>query len=147
MLTLFIGTLLKYLQPIKIKFLNKSSLLKYANEKFLIVHHFNFESQIICKQWSVFFVLYLNTNWVILCSWLNNWFYLVLTGYLAVLCIYLIVSCFFLNIYTHNIEIEKKYIDQNEILVISYVFIKKKIINILPLKCNLKDPNLIIILK
>lgn len=108
MLTLFIGTLLKYLQPIKIKFLNKSSLLKYANEKFLIVHHFNFESQIICKQWSVFFVLYLNTNWVILCSWLNNWFYLVLTGYLAVLCIYLIVSCFYLNIYTHNIEIKKK---------------------------------------
>lgn len=105
MLTLFIGTLLKYLQPIKIKFLNKSSLLKYANEKVLIVHHFNFESQIICKQWSVFFVLYLNTNWVILCSWLNNWFYLVLTGYLAVLCIYLIVSCFFFNIYTHNIEI------------------------------------------
>lgn len=84
MLTLFIGTLLKYLQPIKIKFLNKSSLLKYANEKFLIVHHFNFESQIICKQWSVFFVLYLNTNWVILCSWLNNWFYLVLTGFCPV---------------------------------------------------------------
>lgn len=84
MLTLFIGIPLKYLQPIKIKILNKSSLLKYANEKFLIVHHFNFESQIICKQWSVFFVLYLNTNWVILCSWLNNWFYLVLTGFCPV---------------------------------------------------------------
>lgn len=107
MLTLFIGTLLKYLQPIKIKFLNKSSLLKYANEKFLIVHHFNFESQIICKQWSVFFVLYLNTNWVILCSWLNNWFYLVLTGYLS--CAYILLFLgFFLNIYTHNIEIKKK---------------------------------------
>lgn len=107
MLTLFIGTLLKYLQPIKIKFLNKSSLLKYANEKFLIVHHFNFESQIICKQWSVFFVLYLNTNWVILCSWLNNWFYPVLTGYLS--CAYILLFLvFFLKIYTHNIEIKKK---------------------------------------
>lgn len=105
MLTLFIGIPLKYLQHIKIKILNKSSLLKYANENFLIVHHFNFESEIICKQWSVFFVLYLNTNWVMLCSWLNNLFYPVLTGYLAVLCIYLIVSWFFLKIYTHNIEI------------------------------------------
>lgn len=107
MLTLFIGTLLKYLQPIKIKFLNKSSLLKYANEKFLIVHHFNFESQIICKQWSVFFVLYLNTNWVILCSWLNNWFYLVLTGYLS--CAYILLFLVFLKIYIHIIlKLKKK---------------------------------------
>lgn len=99
MLTLFIGTLLKYLQPIKIKFLNKSSLLKYANEKFLIVHHFNFESQIICKQSSVFFVLYLNTNWVILCSWLNNWFYPVLTGFCPVHISYCFLF-FFKYIYT-----------------------------------------------
>lgn len=106
MLTLFIGTLLKYLQPIKIKFLNKSSLLKYANEKFLIVHHFNFESQIICKQWSVFFVLYLNTNWVILCSWLNNWFYLVLTGYLS--CAYILLFLVFFKIYIHIILKFKK---------------------------------------
>lgn len=106
MLTLFIGTLLKYLQPIKIKFLNKSSLLKYANENFLIVHHFNFESQIICKQWSVFFVLYLNTNWVILCSWLNNWFYLVLTGYLS--CAYILLFLVFFKIYIHIILKFKK---------------------------------------
>lgn len=106
MLTLFIGIPLKYLQPIKINILNKSSLLKYANENFLIVHHFNFESQIICKQWSVFFVLYLNTNWVILCSWLNNWFYPVLTGYLS--CAYILLFLVFFKIYIHIILKFKK---------------------------------------